>query len=680
VTDRKRSEAWSQLMERAIAATSNGILITDATQRDNPAIYANPAATKLTGYSVSEILGHNSRFLQGSDVNQPDLKRLRTAIKTQQECKVVVRNYRKDGTLFWNELYISPVQNEQGQVTHFIGIQNDITEQKRAEAELRTNELNLRAIINTISDGIVIIDQTGKIVFVNPAGQSIFGQSSQALLGQEFGLPYLVNTRVEISILNTHKGLIPVELSVVETVWQESPAYLISLRDLTERRQAEEKIRYIALHDTLTNLPNRVLFLDRLCHVLYRCQRQNNWLFAVLFIDLDRFKVVNDSLGHEIGDQLLKAFARRIENCLRPCDTLARLGGDEFTILLEELHHLEDATKIAQQINTLLLKPFNLRGYKVFTNASIGITLGSLDHQNPEDLLREADTAMYHAKAQGKGCYAVFDEEMHRRALQQLQLEIDLRRAVEQGELAVYYQPIVCLTTGKLVGFEALLRWHHPHQGFISPDRFIPLAEETGLILEIGKFVLQQACTQLHQWHQQFVARLPLKISVNLSSRQLSDPRLVEQILEILATIGLQGYHLCLEITESLLMQNPDSVASMLQQLNAHQIQLAMDDFGTGYSSLSYLHRFPMQVLKIDRTFVQRLGTETEDLEIIRTIVTLAHNLGRTVVAEGIETEEQLKQLRTLGCELGQGYWFAKALSSEAASQLLTDSPQWSLT
>jgi EAL domain-containing protein (putative c-di-GMP-specific phosphodiesterase class I) len=347
------------------------------------------------------------------------------------------------------------------------------------------------------------------------------------------------------------------------------------------------------------------------------------------------------------------------------------LGGDEFTILLEELKDIQDAIKIAKRINTLLRNSFNLEGYEVFTNASIGIALGTPNHHNPEDLVREADTAMYRAKALGKACYAVFDADMHKRALTRLQLENDLRRAVDRQELEVYYQPIVFLETGQLAGFEALIRWFQPQQGFIPPDHFIPLAEETGLILEIGQFVLRQACRQTYLWQHLHGNALPLQISVNLSSRQLSDPYLVEKILGILAETGLESQYLRLEITESLLMENPDSAAFTLQQLNTHQIQLAMDDFGTGYSSLSYLRQFPVHTIKIDRSFIQQLGTAEEDLEIVRAIVALAHNLGRTLVAEGIETLGQLEQLRTLGCELGQGFLFARALDLKAATALV---------
>lgn len=438
--------------------------------------------------------------------------------------------------------------------------------------------------------------------------------------------------------------------------------------------------------DALTGLPNRTLFVDRLARSVERAKRRKGSLFAVLFLDLDRFKVVNDSLGHMIGDQLLIAIARRLESCLRAGDTvarlgsdrlLARLGGDEFTILLDDIRDVSEATRVADRIQKELMFPFNLGGHDVFTTASIGIALSATGYERPEDLLRDADTAMYRAKALGKARCEIFDTVMHARAVARLQLETDLRRAVERQELQNHYQPIVSLQTGTIAGFEALVRWKNPRRGLILPSEFIPVAEETGLILSIGPWVLLEACCQLSRWQMQRPDSPQLTVSVNLSGKQFMQPDLVEQTAQILRKANLDPRSVKLEITESVIMENTESVTAMLMQLRALNIQLGIDDFGTGYSSLSYLHRFPIDTLKIDRSFVSRMGVERENAAIVRTIVSLAHNLGMNVIAEGVETKEQLAQLRALGCEYAQGDFFSRPLDGEAATALISAEPLW---
>jgi diguanylate cyclase (GGDEF)-like protein len=398
-------------------------------------------------------------------------------------------------------------------------------------------------------------------------------------------------------------------------------------REIAERKKAQEQLLHLALHDTLTGLPNRVLFVERLKQALDRFKQQPEYKFAVLFLDCDRFKVVNDSLGHVVGDQLLIAVARRLASCLRPSDTLARLGGDEYTILLENIKESSDATRIAEQLQQQLTIPFQLNEHEVFINASIGIVADPTDYDQPEHLLRDADTAMYRAKELGKARYQVFDERMHHRALASLQMETDLRRALERQEFVVNYQPIVSLTSGRIYGFEALVRWYHAERGFISPVEFIPIAEETGLIVSIGEWVLREACHQMRMWQHQLPRHPPLTISVNLSAKQFWQPNLIEQIDTILQETELDSRSLKLEITESVIIDNDESVTAILQQLRDRQIQLSIDDFGTGYSSLSYLQRFPVDTLKIDRSFVSKIGETGENLEIVRAIVTLAHNL-----------------------------------------------------
>jgi diguanylate cyclase (GGDEF)-like protein len=448
--------------------------------------------------------------------------------------------------------------------------------------------------------------------------------------------------------------------------------------ELAERQRMEAQLRHDAFHDTLTGLPNRALLMDRLEHVLHLAKRRSqrhlpmqSYRFAVLFLDLDRFKVVNDSLGHTAGDQLLKKVAQQLQLCLRMGDTVARLGGDEFVILLEDIQGISDAIEAAHRIHRELKVPILLDGHEVFISVSIGITLNSAHYIEPDQLLRDADIAMYRAKKRHRGQYEIFDASMHTQALRQLQLESDLQRAIERQELRVHYQPIISLETQCIQGFEALVRWQHPEQGMISPDEFIPIAEDTGLIMTIDLWVLQAACQQLHRWINEFPMLSGLTISVNLSGKQFSHAGLISQIDQVLQTSGLSGSRLKLEITEGVLIENAEVAATILRQFQDRNIQVCLDDFGTGYSSLSYLHRFPVNSLKIDRSFITLLETDVEKLEIVRAIVNLGLNLGLNIVAEGIETSRQLAYLQAVQCQSGQGYYFAHPLESSAASELL---------
>jgi len=439
--------------------------------------------------------------------------------------------------------------------------------------------------------------------------------------------------------------------------------------------------------DALTGLPNRLLFMDRLERALKRSKKKKSYLFALLFLDLDRFKVVNDSLGHLIGDQLLVGIGRRLELCLRTTDTvsryedqhlLARLGGDEFTILLEDIRGVNDATMVAERLIKEVMRPFDLSRHEIFVSTSIGISISTTGYENAADILRDADTAMYRAKTQGKARYEIFDPAMRDHAVARMQLETDLRRAVENQEFRTFYQAIVSLTDWKIFGFEALVRWQHPTRGLVSPAEFIPLAEETGMILWLGRWVLEEACSQMALWKAQFQSSAPEVVSVNLSARQFAQPDLVSQLAQVLEETRLDARQLKLEMTESLVMQNVETASEMLKEMKALGVQLGIDDFGTGYSSLSYLSRFPIDTLKADSSFVSRIGEDKENLEIVRTIITLAHNLKMDVIAEGVETAEQLSQLRDLGCEYGQGYYFSRPVSAEEANHLIADLlPPW---
>jgi diguanylate cyclase (GGDEF)-like protein len=452
---------------------------------------------------------------------------------------------------------------------------------------------------------------------------------------------------------------------------QELNAYIAEQERISRvLEETKEHFRHAAFHDSLTGLPNRAMFTELLKAEIESSKRREHHMFAVLFLDLDRFKNINDSLGHTHGDLLLVAFAERLERALRPVDTLARFGGDEFAILLSGMQDATDAVRVAQRISEELSQPFVLDKNSAFATASIGIALSSSGYDRPEDILRDADTAMYRAKENGKARCEVFDHAMHARAVSRLQLESDLRQAVELKQFCVYYQPIVCLQSGRLAGFEALVRWNHPRHGLVSPADFIPVAEETGLIVPIGEWVLHEACRHIREAQKIFPSHRSLSLSVNLSARQVAQTDLLDRIKEALAISKLNAHCLKLEITESVVMENAEAAALMFKQLRALGVQLSIDDFGTGYSSLSYLHRFPLNYLKIDRSFVSRLTTDNDNA-IVRTISTLARNLGMEVIAEGIETEEQYQQLKMLGCEFGQGFLFSHPVNDEGVLRLL---------
>ncbi len=449
-----------------------------------------------------------------------------------------------------------------------------------------------------------------------------------------------------------------------------------SITDVTEQKQFEEQLLHDAFHDVLSGLPNRALFLNRLAHSIARAHRRSTYLFAVLFLDLDRFKIINDSLGHRAGDQLLVQMARRLEGCVRPGDTVARLGGDEFTILLDDIETPRDAEIVADRILAALRQPFMMERQEIVTSASIGIALSTTGYTRPEDLIRDADTAMYKAKAEGKARHVLFDRKMHEAAVAQLKLEADLRRAVARDEFVLHYQPIISLQNGSIEGFEALVRWRHPERGLVYPNDFIPIAEETGIINALGWSVLRNACEQIRIWRESFRRYEDLSLNVNLSGRQFRQPDLVRGIVSILSETGLDPQALNLEITETVVMESAQESHDVLARLRAHGVRMCIDDFGTGYSSLNYLHDFDIDSLKIDRSFVGRMAAGSRP-EIVQTIVDLSRSLGMSVTAEGVETDEELAQLRELDCELAQGFLFARPLPPEEVERLLARDPIW---
>jgi len=450
-------------------------------------------------------------------------------------------------------------------------------------------------------------------------------------------------------------------------------------RELVIRKDTQEALVHITLHDELTGLPNRAYLTERLRNAITRAQRDTTARFAVLFLDLDRFKIINDSIGHHGGDALLVTVAERLALALRPEDTVARLGGDEFAVLLESLSGDDDASVVAERIQSALATPIDLGGYEVFTSASIGIVLSSssfIATELPEHLLRSADMAMYRAKSAGRACYAMFDRAMHRDALARLQLETDLRRALERNEFRLAYQPVVSLRTGRITGAEALIRWQHPERGLVPPSEFVALAEDTGLIVPIGEWVLHEACREVQRWVVP-AGQPPLTIAVNLSIKQFAQPLLVTRIAEVIAESGLPPERVHLEVTESVIIDQPDAARQVLDSLKALGVEVHMDDFGTGYSSLSYLHQLPLDGLKVDRAFVSRMDDDERSRQLVVTVLQLARSIGLGSVAEGVTTLLQLAELRRLKCEYGQGYLFSAPLDGGAMGELVVANPAW---
>ena len=562
---------------------------------------------------------------------------------------------------------------------------------------LQASEERLESILNTLEDIIWSASiNPFQILYLNPAAATVYQRPIEDFLTcSELWFEAIhADDRTEVleSIKAiTSRGSLDIEYRILrpngETRWLRNRSRLViaddaaSVRiegivsDISDRKRAEQQLVHDALHDALTQLPNRTLFIERIERALQRQKRRPDYRFAILFIDLDRFKVVNDSLGHGIGDRLLVEVANRLLKCVRADDTVARLGGDEFTVLVDEIADTADVIACVKKIQAKLELPIEIAANTVFTRASIGIVIATGAYVAASDLLRDADIAMYRAKKNGKPGYELFDQDMYTQTMRRLQLENDLRISLKRQEFQLYYQPIISLSDHSLLGFEALVRWHHPREGLISPNEFIGIAEETGLIVPTGNWILEQACRQIWQWQQRYENHRHLKININVASQQIHEPTLLDTLDKILCDLGLSGNHLRLEITEGTLMQQTEATIMMLRQIRQRQVQISIDDFGTGYSSLSYLSRFPVNNLKIDQSFVGRMHVDQDSFEIVRTITALAHTLKMDVTAEGIEVPEQLNLLDELGCELGQGYFFSPPLEAAVAETLLTSWP-----
>jgi diguanylate cyclase (GGDEF)-like protein/PAS domain S-box-containing protein len=654
----------------------------------------NEGATQIFGYTADEVLGRDYAMLFSDDdlsAGRPQAE----LVASLEWGKTSVDGWhvRKDGTRFWCTDTIQTVRDERGAISGFSKVVRDYTESHIAAERLRESEERLRLLIEGVTEyAIFAVDPHGFITIWNSGAEHIFGYREKDVLGEHFSILYtpdaIARGAPEAELMEAacagfatdedwhvrqsgERFYATGQTTRLKPDAEGKPRGFVKVaHDITARNNAVLSITRQAFRDELTQLPNRAYFCDRLRQSIARCKDQPLLRFAVIFMDLDRFKIVNDSLGHTTADSLLVHVARTLERCVRPEDVVARLGGDEFTILLTDIRGPADAVRVAARIQADLAAPVTLDHYEVVTTASMGIAVSSPVYELPEQILRDADTAMYEAKTRGRARHVVFDAAMRDRAVGVLTLQLDLRRALARREFFIEYQPIVSLGRRRLIGFEALVRWNHPERGIVPPCEFIAEAESIGLITQIDRWVLDEACRQLHAWQLQFDDPA-LTVSVNLSSKHFSQENLVTGVRAALDASGVDPRCLKLEITETVLMERFEETAATAARVRDLGVDLYIDDFGTGYSSLSYLTRFPLQLLKVDRSFVSQTSSDPRSVEVVRAILSLARGLGLSTLAEGIETEEQFRQLRALGCEFGQGFWFSRPVRPDAAQTLI---------
>ncbi len=689
ISDRKRAEIALQASEARFRAVFEqaavGINQADASGRYTQ---ANQYFCDLLGYTQSELLTFSYQ-----DITHPeDLAHARPFESRQFQgelsCFTIERRYRhRSGEWIWTELTLSLIRDEAGQVVSDLAIVVDIRDRKRAEFSLRQSEAKSRAILAVMPDLMFRIGADGcyrevinprpdlELFFEgqNPVGRRLsdFAPADTAI--HKLSIMQQALTTGELQCyeqqLETPEGWRYEEVRVVKS---DDDEVLFMIRDITDRKQAQAQIIHNSLHDPLTGLPNRTLLSDRLNAAIHRAQRHPHYQYAVLFLDLDRFKGINDSLGHGVGDQLLMTIAQKLRTHIRAADVAARLGGDEFVLLLEDIDGPDKAVAVAERVLADCQTPLRVEGHEVLTGVSIGIAIGTARYTAAAELIRDADIAMYRAKHRQRGTYQFFDPTMHTQVLAQHTLEVELYRAIEQNELMVYYQPVMDLEQSRLTGFEALVRWPHPAQGLLTPDVFLPCAEATGLIVSLDHWVLRQTCRQLGIWQRQFPHHASLGMSVNLSAQNFATASLLEDIDAVLAETGILGNSLNLEITENMLIRDMEKAAYLFTQLADRGIGISIDDFGVGHSSLQYLHRFPLTHLKIDRSFVQHLDSNSRDYAMVQMILGLSQQLGLSAIAEGIETPQQLLLIKAMGCQFAQGYLFSEPLPVEAVAGYLT--------
>jgi diguanylate cyclase (GGDEF)-like protein/PAS domain S-box-containing protein len=690
VTERKMAEAAIRKTEenyRDLFENANDLIYTHDLNGNFTSL--NRAGEIITGYTREEALKMNL-----SQVVAPEfLEAARTMIAkkidgdrpTTYELEIIAKQGHRVILELSTRLIVS-----NGMPVGVQGIARDITARRQAEISLHNTVSIFASTFESTADGIIVMGLDRTLVTCNKKFSEMWGLTPDlvepgtgtklvSFIADQLKDPerflsgvdrlYADPHATETALMELKDGRKYERYSQPQIMGGEPVGRVCCFRDITERNQAEEKLRYYALHDTLTDLPNRVQFMNHLRQAVERADGNKYSRFAVLFLDLDRFKVINDSLGHAVGDKLLIAIAERLTSCIRPGDIVARLGGDEFTILLNRSGDTSEVIGVAERLQARISEPFRIDNYEVFTTASIGIIVSGKVHRTAEELLRDADAAMYRAKESGKARFEIFDREMHVRNMNLLQIETDLRHAVDRNEFEVLYQPIADLQSGDVSEFEALIRWRHPIHGLVEPSEFVSVAEETGLIIQIGKWILEESCRQTAEWQRRF--GMPLSISVNLSAKQLMHPNLTSQVKNVLTDTGLAPSQLKLEVTESTVMEHSEKSLKVLSELDVLGVALSTDDFGTGYSSLSYLQRFPFERLKIDRSFINIMDKDDKSGAIVKTILMLGENLGIDVVAEGIETFPQLEKLRALGCSTGQGYLFSRPIDRESAEHFL---------
>jgi len=669
-----------------------GMAMTDV---DDRFIRVNRKYADMLGYDVEEMRGVGSDTFVADEYRLRRQQRQHTLLSRQaREVTSEKRLICKDGSNVWVSVVTSLVCDGSGRPQYFLSVVQDISATRAAELALRESEEKFRQLADNIPEIFWITDaQQRKLHYLSPGFETLTGKCLVEVMRRPRSWLDVVHPQDRERVRLARKALPQAEYNIEYRIvvgdgsvrWVHDQAFPVRDAhgavyriagigaDVTERKEAEEKLLYLAHYDGLTGLPNRVLFFDRLRQTLAQAGRRER-LAAVMFLDLDRFKVVNDTLGHAVGDELLRHVAQRLAGCVRLGDTVARFSGDEFVLIVNDLHESEDARHIAQKVLQAFEDPFRVGGHEVFVSTSIGISMFPSDCGDEQALLKNADSAMYRAKESGRNNFQFYTREMNARAMHRLELENSLRHALEREEFRLHYQPKTCLHTGKLTGVEALLRWERPGHGLVAPADFVPLLEDTGLIVPVGEWVIAEACRQLTAWRAS--GRDPVSIAINISARQFATRNLGEVIKRVLDTHDADPRFIELELTESLLMVNTEEAVRTLEYLKSLGLKLSIDDFGTGYSSLSYLKRFPIDALKIDRSFIDEITTDLDDATITRAVIGMAHNLGLKVVAEGVETEEQLKFLSANGCDEAQGYYFARPQPAGEVVKWLRDTRQ----
>ncbi|MEY3866683.1 MAG: hypothetical protein RLZZ338_574 [Cyanobacteriota bacterium] len=677
----KSEEQYRRIVETAL----EGVWIIDP---ENKTVFANQRMAEILGYSLEEMLNHSLfEFMdvEGHAIAQNYIARCQKGIEESHDFKFK----RKDGSDLWTILSTNPIFDAEGQYAGVLGMITDITQRKRSEEALSQSEATNRALLNAIPDAMFRLSKDGTFLDIKVAkdfelmwpSSPILAKTIKEVFPKELAAKSIFYIQLALQTKEVQSFEAQLSCPLLET---SIPGYLgyfeariiainaeevlMIVRDITKRKKAEEMIRYQANYDLLTGLPNRILFNERLSLSLTQ-SRQHQKKLAVCFLDIDHFKKINDTLGHSVGDLLLKNFASRVSQCVRKGDTVARWAGDEFTLIIPEIDLTDDVANIAQRILDVLKNPFDVDGNQLHISSSIGIAIYPDDGEGAETLMKNADAALYRVKEKGRNNYQFYNSTINVHAGELLTLENHLHHAIDRNELEIYYQPTVNIKSWEITGMEALLRWQHPTLGLVSPDTFIPLAEKNGLIISLGEWILKTACNQRKIWHDLGLSNL--RISVNLSAGEFLQPNLVPMVTHCLETTGLHPQFLQLEVTESTCMKDVEKTRQIFHEFRGMGVRIAMDDFGTGYSSLCYLKNLPFDVLKFDQSFFQDVMIDSDDQAIATTIITLAHCLNLSVIAQGVETQEQLEFLRRLNCEEIQGYLFSRPLSAAKASKLL---------